>query len=151
MEEGRDLLRRTEGFTTKASRYALVKEMEKAQRILAGEVQTAFSHNREFLSPDECDPAAFCMEHYTCAPGWMTEGQQAQVYGLRPALAWFREQDVRRDAASGFSHVLKSLNQRMEEFLEWEGGVSSKGEKQLLIQVWEKAKKAAGSTGEERL
>ncbi|MCD8131421.1 MAG: heparinase II/III-family protein [Lachnospiraceae bacterium] len=144
LEQGYRLLRETEGYTTRASRYALRKEMEKAERVLSGEFQAPFSHNREFLSPEESDPAKLCIGHYTRAPGWLPDEADFDIYGLREAIGWFRHQDIREDAASGFSNQLKQLNLRIEEFLELDSEQYSEAEGQAILHAWECAGKSHG-------
>lgn len=81
------------GCHTNADKKALADMADKARAALEGE-EAPFSRNREFMRPGREEALRFAYDRFTMVPTFFKEGKVYNHYGLKEAVAWYREQDM---------------------------------------------------------
>lgn len=84
-------------YYTDGAKLALTDLVKAAELALQGHEQVPFVRNRGFMTPSEEGAIHFAKKRFTMVPSYNPEAQIYQSYGLEPALAWFEQQDMRRE------------------------------------------------------
>ncbi len=93
LETAEELLQDGLGCHTNMDRKALSDMADKARAALRGE-EAPFSRNREFMYPKREEAICFAYDRFTMAPTFFKEGKVYYHYGLKEAIAWYKEQDM---------------------------------------------------------
>ena len=93
LETAEELLQDSLGCHTNMDRKALSDMADKARAALRGE-EAPFSRNREFMYPKREEALCFAYNRFTMVPTFFKEGKVYYHYGLKEAIAWYREQDM---------------------------------------------------------
>lgn len=115
-EAGR-LLSEESACHTEADRKALTDMVIRAEKAMAGK-KAPFTRNRAFFRPEEEQEILFACDRYTMAPAAFEEGKVYGHYGLRQAIAWFRDQDMARWDAKRLADRAKEVLERCRALLE---------------------------------
>lgn len=95
VERSERLLEENGRYYTEGAKLALVDMLRAAKEALEGRTRLPFIRNREFYMPREEEAARFALERYTMVPPFKDNGNVYGRYGLKAALEWFEDQDLR--------------------------------------------------------
>lgn len=93
LETAEELLQSGSGCHAAIDRKALSDMADKARAALDGE-EVPFSRNREFMHPGREEALHFAYDRFTMVPTFFQEGKVYHRYGLKEAIAWYKEQDM---------------------------------------------------------
>src|SRR6478609_2065060 len=77
---------------TQAAKDTLQDQIDRSQAALSGHAEVPFARNRRFFTPRPDEPIQFATEYYSRTPSYGTS-----TWGLKPALAWYRSQQILAD------------------------------------------------------
>lgn len=152
IKEALKLLDTNGEFVTTGNKLALMDMVEQARAALEGRKSVPHIRNREFYKPRPEEEILFATERYTMAPTYL-EDKVYQMYGLKPAIEWFKTKDIRY----GLNHIdtlevrAKKVIQQCYEFLETAsyGDKVGEYESELGEELVEKLHSLKGFKGEE--
>ncbi|WP_258525424.1 hypothetical protein [Paenibacillus sp. YN15] len=111
------LLEGNSPFHTEGAKLALADMLEKAKKALSEGDKPPFVRNREFYRPREEEAVLFAMERFTMVPPFQGAGKVYTHYGLKQALEWFEEQDIRRGGMEKLREKAALAKAKAEELL----------------------------------
>lgn len=94
VDNAENLLKTKGEYFTEGAKLALTAMVKDAVLALDGKYRVPFSRNREFYKPREEEAVLFATKRFTMAPTYNMDGKVYHEYGLEPALAWFKEQNM---------------------------------------------------------
>ncbi len=110
----RAALRREGAVFTRGAVYGVERQIELAERALAGE-RPAFTHSRRYL--DKVDAAAFALRFHTMITVWQKPGDMERTYGMADAAEWLEDQDMALWPSERLLTTADALKSRAREVL----------------------------------
>ncbi|ACT00641.1 heparinase II/III domain-containing protein [Paenibacillus sp. JDR-2] len=145
-------------YYTDGAKLALMDMVKAAEQALQGQEQVPFIRNREFIAPSSEGAVRFAHKRFTMVPSYNPGAKIYQSYGLEPALAWFEQQDMRREEEQTLAEKAEFVVEKARSLLDGAEVGSGIGQydaaaREALIQAIEQVEQAssAGSLSDKDL